>query len=660
MNNIINNVEAFDPKAWAGLSSDNKSIVSSVVTTQVPVQGIDTDREQISSTVNLLVSRGIDITSDYGDWLKLGFALADALGEEGRGYYHDLSRMNSGYNTAECDKQYNACLRSHGRGVTIKTFFLMAKDAGIDIAQVAKDATRTAMPRKDFADIAAGQQALCANNANVPGGTNTADDVKTGVLGDLGNDVPSDTLAQVAQIATFSDKLNVEDLPSFLQIVLQSQDDAVGRDKMLLATLNLISGALPKTFYAIYDRRVVYAPLYNIIYGRFATAKGDIEACKHILSPIKAEMRREYEAALAAYEVEHAAWEAKNKRERGPEPKEPIPYSLFVSANSSASAVYRTMEANGGMGIMYETEADTLTIMLSRGEYGDYTDLLRKAHHHEACSMVRVTDHINIELEHPRLSILLTCTGSQLPLLLPPNNIANGLASRFLFYGLPDAKVEFRDVFAGSNNPIEDTYKDLGVKFKTIYDQLKERQHRLQFVLSDAQQKEFLNTFNEVLQEQFGMLGNGIQGFVYRIALECYRYAMILSILRKNDNWDDVDWMIDEQTNAICCDDRDFRTAMTIIECLVNHTARVYNVLCVKDNDPFAKLNERPSEEHKKYFNALPCQGEFKTADAMDVAKQIGIAERTAKRMLGDFVTKYMVLDHPKHGVYMKSKMLGK
>ena len=55
-----------------------------------------------------------------------------------------------------------------------------------------------------------------------------------------------------------------------------------------------------------------------------------------------------YEAAMKEYELEKSAWEMRNKGERGPEPKEPVLSSPFVTANSSASAVYRQLDANQG------------------------------------------------------------------------------------------------------------------------------------------------------------------------------------------------------------------------------------------------------------------------------------------------------------------------
>jgi hypothetical protein len=94
---------------------------------------IDND---IIKVVDEIESRQVDITNDYKDWLKLGFALADALGEGGREYFHRVSSFSAKYEAAACDKQYDKCLKSNGSGVTAKSFFFMAKDQGIDISPV--------------------------------------------------------------------------------------------------------------------------------------------------------------------------------------------------------------------------------------------------------------------------------------------------------------------------------------------------------------------------------------------------------------------------------------------------------------------------------------------------------------------------------------------
>jgi hypothetical protein len=92
--------------------------------------------DDIEKVVRQIESRAIDITSKYDDWLKLGFSLSDALGEEGRPYFHKISRFYPGYDIKKCNDQFDDCLASTGSGITAKTFFYLARDHGIDISSV--------------------------------------------------------------------------------------------------------------------------------------------------------------------------------------------------------------------------------------------------------------------------------------------------------------------------------------------------------------------------------------------------------------------------------------------------------------------------------------------------------------------------------------------
>lgn len=103
---------------------------------------IDTD---INNVVDQLEQRQLDITIDYNNWIKIGFALTDALGEGGREYFHRISRLSSKYELATCDKQFDKCLKANGSGTTAKTLFFLAKQYGIDISSVRSfDLTETA------------------------------------------------------------------------------------------------------------------------------------------------------------------------------------------------------------------------------------------------------------------------------------------------------------------------------------------------------------------------------------------------------------------------------------------------------------------------------------------------------------------------------------
>lgn len=643
-------------------------------------QKIETDCDlykEVKDIADIIVSRHIDITSGYQNWLNLGFSLADGLGEDGREFFHELSKMNADYNVTECDKKFTSCLKGSsngsGNGITINTFFKMAKDAGVNLSEIAKERMRG----NEYQNRQISEK--CANYATAPSGKSIENIGKSTILGDLDKEMPSGAVAQLAQNGgtgshvspcpvsgyTFSDKIKTEDLPAFLSPILCVHQDVVSRDKMLLGVLNVISGLMggangneeaQSGIYGIYDGRRVYAPLFNIIFGTAGSAKGDLAFCKLLARPIKMEMRRQYEAEKAQYEEELAAYEANNKGkkkgDRSTPPKEPAFRDPFMPGNSSSAAVYRALDANGGWGMMYETEADTISQMTGT-DYGNYSDFMRKAYHHEPVSMNRVSDKIHIDIESPRLSICITCTPGQLPSLFP--TFENGLGSRFQFYELPDEKVEFHDVFAQTDNPLEDTYKQMGEELLPLYHAMQQRVgHPIQFILSKAQQKKFIDTYGEVLVDQFQMYGIGMNAFIFRTALANFRYAMILTVLRRLSEWNKQDSIFSDDENALICDDRDFDIAMEIVGCLINHTARVYSVLAKESENPFANKGINLSPEELRLYHALP-SGEMKTKDFICIAESLNIARRTAQRMLGKFSSQYGILTPVRYGTYYKS-----
>ena len=47
---------------------------------------------------------------EYTEWIRIGIALANQLGEEGRYYFHELSKPDQRYKAGECDKVYSDLL----------------------------------------------------------------------------------------------------------------------------------------------------------------------------------------------------------------------------------------------------------------------------------------------------------------------------------------------------------------------------------------------------------------------------------------------------------------------------------------------------------------------------------------------------------------------
>ena len=92
-----------------------------------------TDLEHLELVAGRIAQGGIDITSEYENWLKITFACA-SLGEAAREAYHDICRFYPGYTREECDQKFDNCLRT-GRGdITLGTLMQLAKEAGIDVS----------------------------------------------------------------------------------------------------------------------------------------------------------------------------------------------------------------------------------------------------------------------------------------------------------------------------------------------------------------------------------------------------------------------------------------------------------------------------------------------------------------------------------------------
>lgn len=452
---------------------------------------------------------------------------------------------------------------------------------------------------------------------------------------------------------TFSDQIDPADWCDYFQPVLDSMDDAEGKDKMILATLVINSGMLPN-YYGIYGSKTVYPPLYLLIYGPSASRKGEIASCQHIIAPLSREMSREHEQELAAYKEAHATWEAMGNKaseraNRGEEPQEPEYRSPVIAANSSASAAYLALKANDGWGIMFETEASALTQSFL-SDYGNYSTGLLAAFHHEPIKMNRVRDKIRFEIETPRLALAFTCTKWQLPKLFP--TFEDGFANRFLFYGL-NRNVTWINPFKKEDKPLDEIYEELGEKSLELYHLMKDLgNRRIQFLLTEEQKAQFNDFFSELLMEQFAMLGDGISSFIFRLGLSTFRIAMTLALLRRYSEWDRKKPFFEPDDQAMLCGEKDFRIAMTIMNTLVNHTATIYADLN-KENEGsdkpkgYSKLN--PAE--RKLFDALG--DAFTTEEVRNTAIAIGINTETARGYVSKFI-KYEVAQRIKNGVYQK------
>lgn len=91
--------------------------------------GSDETEARVSECCQQIAAYQADLTNDYADWLRLGFALAE-LGEAGRGYFHAVSSQSQKYDREKCDRKFSECLRTASR-CGIGYFFNLCKEYGI-------------------------------------------------------------------------------------------------------------------------------------------------------------------------------------------------------------------------------------------------------------------------------------------------------------------------------------------------------------------------------------------------------------------------------------------------------------------------------------------------------------------------------------------------
>lgn len=127
-NYLRNDKKKFNINEWA----PEKRESAPIATPTVPVNLQDSDIEIVTQRIE---AEHCDITANYQDWVDLAFALAGELGEEGRSYFHRLSRFYPDYDEQEADKKYTSCLQSGSGKVNIRTFLHLAQQAGISVSR---------------------------------------------------------------------------------------------------------------------------------------------------------------------------------------------------------------------------------------------------------------------------------------------------------------------------------------------------------------------------------------------------------------------------------------------------------------------------------------------------------------------------------------------
>jgi len=419
------------------------------------------------------------------------------------------------------------------------------------------------------------------------------------------------------------------------------------RDLCLTSALGVLSGCLPNVI-GKYDGRPYHPNLFVFIIGPSGCGKGCLflVECLGIIYQNELDEKNEkekedYEKAWKYYELECTKFK-KGKLEEPPlEPKAPVPRNFFFPANSSSAMIIRYLKNVEDAGIVFETEADSLGNVLKQ-DWGGYSELLRKAFHHETISYSRKANDESITINHPKLSVVLSGTPDQVINLIPSSE--NGLFSRFIFYRI-SAEDNWRSIKPSAR--VEDShlvYKELAKDIPKMIHFLKA--HPTKFDMTEAQWEVMDDTFREMYNTTRQDYGSSANSIVKRIGLICFRIAMTLSTIRKFEE--------KNKSKELICNATDFEVAMSLAKVFWEHALFMFDGL-PKNRDNGGQFKE---ERKKLFFNNLP--GQFMRKEAYAICPNLKMATRTGARYLKELLEEGYLSQSAaaKYGEYTKKPVI--
>ena len=127
----------FNPNSKALSLVDDVPLSPTKVSSEVSEERLDSDLQQkkvvIESIINYLEKHNKSITLGYERWSRVGYALKNEFGEDGREYFHDLSKLDGKgvYSYQKVNTQFDNGDRRHGdHKVTIASILFLAKEQG--------------------------------------------------------------------------------------------------------------------------------------------------------------------------------------------------------------------------------------------------------------------------------------------------------------------------------------------------------------------------------------------------------------------------------------------------------------------------------------------------------------------------------------------------
>ena len=273
-----------------------------------------------------------------------------------------------------------------------------------------------------------------------------------------------------------------------------------GREKdiVLLSSLTHLSAIFPKVF-GYYRDELFFPNLYLFVIGQAATGKSKLSIGEKIIQKVKEEIL------------------TRNS-------------NFYIPANSSSAKLQEKLSNSFSEGsYIHDNEADTLSNVLKM-EWGNYSEILRKAFQHERISISRKS-YPEIICDNPRLTVAISGTGEQVKPLIQSRE--NGLFSRIMFYTYSERSKWNDGSYVGNRRQEINNLNDYIFNVYEVVNSLER-----EFYLNEEQLSDF-NNFFEGYFNAVQDIDENLVDIVLRQAIMMYRLLMIYTVLENTEEFSD-------------------------------------------------------------------------------------------------------------------------
>ncbi len=572
--------------------------------------------QDLERLVAAIEKQGANVAPTYQEYMPIAFAIANDCGEAGRSLFHRICRISEKYVSDEADRLFDHALKGGNGRNGIGSVYHWAETAGVKLDKQLAGTARS---------YAGKQPGTC----------------------ELANLQPSHPLTHTCAHEAYINMpvFGNYDWPPFLNQLIDCGDSPAQRDILLLGAVTVLGATLNKRLRILYGRKYHYPCLQTFIVAPPASGKGALTWVRHLAEPIHEAMMEEFKSLRKEYRLEKARWGSLGKeRAKTPEPEEPRPKMFLIAGDNSGTGVLENLIEADGVGLICETEADTVSTAIGT-DYGHWSDTLRKCYDHDRLAFNRRMNHEYLECMKSFLSVLLSGTPAQVKPLIP--SAENGLFSRQMFYYMP-AITEWVDQFDLSDEDYDSRFTGWGKQWKTFIEWLGTSVNLIQLKLSEEQKIRFNERFAQLFGHAGFTHGGAMRSTVARIAINICRILSVVALLRAVEKLlpphktifnsqfsilnspglspsDDIpeenvrDGIVPKLD--LIATEADFEAVLNLTEPLYRHACHILSIL------PATDVQQREPTPQEALFDALPLA--FNRQEALHEAKRIGMGTDT-------------------------------